>query len=257
MVCTGAVLISAQAMAGMPTDRPTPMNQFSDRDKLALGTTLLGTDWRLVEFQSMDDATGTIRPTDRTLYTMRLNRDGTVTMRLDCNRTKGKWSSTPASDGTSGRFEFGPLASTKALCPPPRLDEKVVADTQYIRNYLLKDGRLYLTLMADGGIYVWEPNTTKAAAETNYVSPEDGGPRNWEVTGVASVLNLREQPTIKSSVIGTYTAGTILTNLGCQPAEGRTWCDVQQLGGGTRGYVAAEYLKPVVSPDSSCGNRSR
>jgi hypothetical protein len=29
------------------------------------------------------------------------------------------------------------------------------------------------------------------------------------------------------------------------------WCDVQQLGGGPRGYVAAEFLKPAVSPDGS------
>ena len=45
--------------------------------------------------------------------------------------------------------------------------------------------------------------------------------------------------------------GTILDNLGCQRAEGRIWCDVQQLGGGPRGYVAAEYLTAVVSPDGS------
>ena len=27
------------------------------------------------------------------------------------------------------------------------------------RGYLLRDGRLYLSLMADGGIYAWEPDT--------------------------------------------------------------------------------------------------
>ena len=47
---------------------------------------LAGTNWRLVEFQSMDDATGKIRPDDPSLYTMRLNADGTVNMRLNCNR---------------------------------------------------------------------------------------------------------------------------------------------------------------------------
>lgn len=29
------------------------------------------------------------------------------------------------------------------------------------------------------------------------------------------------------------------------------WCDVQELGGGPRGYVSAEFLKPAVSPDGS------
>ena len=82
-------------------------------------------------------------------------------------------------------------------------------------------------------------------------APEDGGPRNWEVTGVSRALNLREQPSTNAKIISSYPPNTILDNLGCQRAEGRTWCDVQQLGGGPRGYVAAEYLKPAVSPDGS------
>ncbi|MBT8449694.1 MAG: hypothetical protein KJO69_08390, partial [Gammaproteobacteria bacterium] len=40
-----------------------------------------------------------------------------------------------------------------------------------------------------------------------------------------------------------------LDNLGCELAENRTWCDVQPLGGGLRGFVAAEYLLPAVSPN--------
>ena len=82
-------------------------------------------------------------------------------------------------------------------------------------------------------------------------APEDGGPRNWEVTGVSRSLNLREQPSTKAKIIASYAAGTFLDNLGCQHDEGRIWCDVQQLGGGARGYVAAEFLKPAVSPDGS------
>jgi hypothetical protein len=62
---------------------------------------------------------------------------------------------------------------------------------------------------------------------------------------------LRERPTTTAKIITTYTPGTILDNLGCQRADGRIWCDVQQLGGGPRGYVAAEFLTPAVSPDGS------
>lgn len=82
-------------------------------------------------------------------------------------------------------------------------------------------------------------------------SPEDGGPRNWEVTGVSSALNLREQPSGTATILASYRLGIILDNLGCLRAEDRTWCDVQELGGGPRGYVAAEYLKPAISPDGS------
>jgi heat shock protein HslJ len=123
---------------------------------------LAGTNWRLVEFQSMDDATGTIRPDDPSLYTMHLNADGTVNMRLNCNRANGSWSAEPGADGESGRFEFGPLATTRALCPPPSLDEQIAAQADYVRSYLLRDGRLHLSLMADGGIYVWEPRVGQA-----------------------------------------------------------------------------------------------
>ena len=82
-------------------------------------------------------------------------------------------------------------------------------------------------------------------------SPEDGGPRNWEVTKVSRTLNLREKPSTKARIITKYPPGTILDNLGCLLSAGLIWCDVQQLGGGPRGYVSAEFLKPAVSPDGS------
>jgi len=81
-------------------------------------TPLAGTKWRLVEFQSMDDAQGIARPGEGTVYSMWLHGDGTVTMQLNCNRATGTWSAVPGSDAASGRFEFGPLAATRALCPP-------------------------------------------------------------------------------------------------------------------------------------------
>jgi heat shock protein HslJ len=209
---------------------------------------LAGTHWRLVEFQSMDDAQGTTRPSEGSVYSMWLHGDGTVTMQLNCNRATGAWSAAPGNDAASGRFEFGPLAATRALCPPPSMDESIVAQSGYVRSYLLKGDRLYLSLMADGGIYVWARETGASSAADLAAAPENGGPRNWEVV---RTLNLREQPTTSARIIATYRPGTILDNLRCQRAEGRVWCDVQQLGGGPRGYVAAEYLRPAISPDGS------
>ena len=37
------------------------------------------------------------------------------------------------------------------------LGERLERGTQYMRGYLLRDGKLNISLMADGGIYVWEP----------------------------------------------------------------------------------------------------
>jgi heat shock protein HslJ len=123
----------------------------------AAGTPLAGTAWRLVEIQSMDDAVGTTRVDDPSQYTMRLSADGSVAFRLSCNSAAGNWSAEPGAVPASGRFAFGPLAATAALCPSPSLDEQVTKQAPYFRSYLLKDGRLYLSLMADGGIFVWEP----------------------------------------------------------------------------------------------------
>jgi heat shock protein HslJ len=128
-------------------------------------STLEGTSWRLVEFQSMDDAIGTLRPDDPSKYTMTLHGDGTVSMQLDCNRATGTWSAEPASD-EGGSFRYGPLATTRALCPPPSLGERIARDAEFVRSYLLRDGRLHLSLVADAGIYAWQPESPSAFEAT-------------------------------------------------------------------------------------------
>jgi heat shock protein HslJ len=161
----GVVLAGCGAPAGRaaaPADaRPAsaaPGTSTSPGAPAVRVTPLSGTAWRLVEIQSMDDAVGTTHVSDPSRYTMRLNTDGSVAFRLDCNSATGTWSAeAAASDPSSGRFEFGPLAATTALCPPPSLDEQVTKQASYFRSYLLNEGRLYLSLIADGGIFVWEP----------------------------------------------------------------------------------------------------
>jgi heat shock protein HslJ len=162
----GAILAGCgeprEEAGGSPKTESTalePTASAQGADPTRSDSPLAGTDWRLVEFQSMDDAVGTVKPKDPNLYTMRLNADGTVQMRLNCNRANGTWSAEPSEDVSNGRFEFGPLAATRALCPPPSMDEQMAAQAEYVRGYLLKDGKLYLSLMADGGIYAWEPST--------------------------------------------------------------------------------------------------
>jgi len=122
----------------------------TERDPLA------GTKWRLVEFQSMSDAIGEIRPKNPSDYTLTLGSDGRATMRLDCNRATGSWSAEVSSDGYSGTFSLGPLAATNAVCPAPSMGEQIARDAPYVRGFLLRDNRLYLSLLADGGIYAWQ-----------------------------------------------------------------------------------------------------
>jgi hypothetical protein len=163
VLLAGIVLVGCGApaeKAAAPADQPSPApaaGAAGVSEPAAAGTPLAGTAWRLVEIQSMDDAVGSTRVADPSLYTMRLNADGSVALRLNCNSANGTWSAEPGADPASGRFMFGPLAATMAMCPPPSVDEQVTRQAPYFRSYLLKDGRLYLSLMADGGIFVWEP----------------------------------------------------------------------------------------------------
>ena len=41
------------------------------------------------------------------------------------------------------------------------LTDQMVKQWGYIRSYLIKDGHLFLSLMADGGIYEFEPVTKR------------------------------------------------------------------------------------------------
>jgi len=109
-----------------------------------------GTSWQVVRFQGGDGKV--IIPGDMTLYTLSFEKDGYVVMRIDCNRGRGSWK----SDG-KGQIEFGPMALTRALCPQGSMHDQVVKQLPHIRSYVIRNGRLFLSLMADGGTYELAP----------------------------------------------------------------------------------------------------
>jgi para-nitrobenzyl esterase len=51
------------------------------------------------------------------------------------------------------------LALTRAKCPVGSLHDPIVKQWGYIRSYVIRGGHLFLALMADGGIYEFEPIT--------------------------------------------------------------------------------------------------
>jgi para-nitrobenzyl esterase len=109
-----------------------------------------GTSWQLVKFQGSDDTT--LTPDDKAKYTIAFETDGHVRARLDCNRGRGTWESSGPN-----QLQFGPLALTRATCPPGSLYDRLAKDWAFVRSYIIKDGHLFLSLMADGGIYEFEP----------------------------------------------------------------------------------------------------
>lgn len=113
-----------------------------------------GTSWQLVKFQGGDDRV--LVPDDRAKYTIAFGADGSVSARIDCNRGRGSWTSAGQS-----QLQFGPMALTRAMCPSGSLHDHIVKQWGYVRSYVIRDGRLFLSLMADGGIYEFEPTTER------------------------------------------------------------------------------------------------
>lgn len=111
---------------------------------------LAGTSWQLVRFQGGDDRTST--PDDRTKYTIAFTADGGLNARIDCNRGRGSWKSAGPSE-----LQLGPMALTRAMCPPGSLHDRIVKDLSYVRSYVIRNGHLFLSLMADAGTYEFEP----------------------------------------------------------------------------------------------------
>lgn len=143
---------------------PILLALLANMASIAAANPLPGSAWQLQTIQSMDDAQGTTRLPDPGLFTLAFGRDGHATLRLDCNRGSTSYKLEAAGDGTSGALSFGPLATTRARCAPPQLDQRIARDLSHVRGYLLKDGKLYLSLLADGGIYQWAPLPAASAA---------------------------------------------------------------------------------------------
>lgn len=118
---------------------------------------LAGSAWQLIAIHSMDDAQGTVRIDQPERYTMHFDNEGRVRLRIDCNRGFATWTAKPSAEAVSGSLEFGPIATTRMACPADTHDQRVARDLPHVRSYLFKDGKLHLSLKADGGIYEWAP----------------------------------------------------------------------------------------------------
>jgi para-nitrobenzyl esterase len=112
--------------------------------------TLQGTKWQLVKFQGGDDRT--LTPDDPAKYTIEFVAGGRLGARVDCNRGRGTWKATGSS-----QLELGPLALTRAKCSKGSLHDQIAKQWTVVRSFVVKDGHLFLSLMADGGIYEFAP----------------------------------------------------------------------------------------------------
>jgi heat shock protein HslJ len=159
------LLVGAGACGPAPKKSSDTTHSSSDTTPTAGGTSLdttvnlAGTSWRLVKFQGGDGLT--LTPDDKAKYTIAFGTDGRLNARIDCNRGNGTWKSSGPP-----QLEFGPLVLTRAMCPPGSLHDRVVKHWPYVRSYVIRDGHLFLSLMADGGIYEFETAGQEERATT-------------------------------------------------------------------------------------------
>ncbi|WP_116368327.1 META domain-containing protein [Parahaliea mediterranea] len=111
---------------------------------------LVGTEWQLVNIQSMDDSE--VAPAAGAVFAMTFQADGAVALQVDCNRGSGRWES-----AGRGQLRFGPVATTRRLCGPGSLDGRFLNELEYVRSYVVRDGHLYLATLADGAILAFRP----------------------------------------------------------------------------------------------------
>ncbi|NOT25650.1 MAG: META domain-containing protein [Acidobacteria bacterium] len=138
---------AAACHSASPLEGPSPLPAISG---------LNGTSWQLVRFIGGDDTV--LLPRAGAAYTVEFGSGGELSARVDCNRGRGSWQSSGPN-----QLQFGPLALTRALCPDQTLHDQIIRQWDFVRSYVLKDRRLFLSLMADGGVYEFEPMGSNAA----------------------------------------------------------------------------------------------
>jgi heat shock protein HslJ len=116
---------------------------------------LAGTSWRLVRFQSSEDAG--FAPAQRDEYTLNFTSPSAASVRFDCNWARGTWKSAEPN-----QIEFDPLALTRVSCAPDSHSDAIVKHWPYIQSYELKDGHLFLSLQENGGVFEFEPTSASS-----------------------------------------------------------------------------------------------
>ena len=124
---------------------------FAGLQKSSGKNPLSGTTWQLVKFQGPDERT--FSPDDRSKYTITFGSNGRVSVRVDCNRGSSTWK----LGGENGELQFGSWSRTSAKCGPGSLHDQIVREGADVHKFDIKDGRLFLFGMPNGGYYELEP----------------------------------------------------------------------------------------------------
>lgn len=112
---------------------------------------LSGTSWQLVKFQDSDGTT-VVAASQRSKYTIAFGANGRANVRVDCNSGDGGWKYKGPN-----QIQFGSMSVSRTNCGSGSLHDRIVRDGAVIRNYVIKDGHLFLSLLEEAGTYELEP----------------------------------------------------------------------------------------------------
>jgi len=104
--------------------------------------------WEWVSFQGMDDSFTEVADPSR--YTLQIREDRASVV-ADCNRGTGGVSIEESS------LQFTPFAVTRMACPPDSMGDRYLRYLGDVRSWVIANGDLYLSLVADGGIMRFRP----------------------------------------------------------------------------------------------------
>jgi heat shock protein HslJ len=144
-VCVVAVLaaaacastdVGAPLMPGSVNAPPPPLAPAGD-------ALLTGATWSWKETVMSDDKR--IRPVAPERYTVLFQPGGAFAVRADCNRGSGSYTLNGAA------LSFGPMAMTRAMCPPDSMDGEFTKQLGNVSGQLFKGDELVLTLKFDSG----------------------------------------------------------------------------------------------------------
>jgi para-nitrobenzyl esterase len=123
---------------------PQPKAADSTAATTAVATQeLTGNPWHWVATQTPVEW---IVPADPALYTIQFNPDGSAVLRADCNRGRGTYTT-----GEGGSLAIGPVAITRAMCPPGSLDTKYLQQLSNVAHYFFRGDTLYIDQKIDSG----------------------------------------------------------------------------------------------------------
>ncbi len=137
------VLVACAPTEPKPPTLPGYINAPPPTMAAAGDALLTGTVWTWQGTQMRDGAR--ITPDAPERYTLEFQPGGRVNVRADCNRGSTSFVL------TGNALNFGPIALTRAACPPGSRDAEFIKNLEAVAGQLFHGNELVLTLKADAG----------------------------------------------------------------------------------------------------------